>query len=60
MKMSVSPREIAEHLVEELGHTQALETCRHHLGRCDNPETAGIWTNIGQVLETITPAEKRH
>ncbi|NVK17606.1 MAG: hypothetical protein HWE30_02795 [Methylocystaceae bacterium] len=60
MKMSVTPREIAEHLVEELGHQKALETCRHHLGRCYSPETAGIWSNIGQVLETYPLPEHRH
>ena len=60
MKMSVTPREIAEHLVEELGHQKALEECRHHLSRCHDPETAGVWTNIGQHLESYNPAEKRH
>ncbi|MDV7340185.1 hypothetical protein RYZ26_11310 [Terasakiella sp. A23] len=60
MKMSVTPKEIAEHLIDELGHQQAIEAYRHHLSRCRDSETQGIWTNIGQVLESINPAEKRH
>ncbi|WP_156950695.1 hypothetical protein [Terasakiella pusilla] len=57
MRMSVTPQEIAQHLVEELGHQEALEAYRTHLSRCYDPETAGVWTNIGQALESLNPTE---
>jgi len=59
MKMSVSPIEIAEHLISELGPQKALETYRYHLGRCIDEETAGIWTNIGSAIEAINTTDKR-
>lgn len=59
MKMSVTPQEIAEHLVKELGYQQALDASKRHLERCYDPETAGVWTNIGQALQNINPTDKR-
>jgi len=59
MQMSVSPKEIAEHLVDELGHSKAVETYKHHLGRCGSGETENVWNNIGSALESMHPGEKR-
>lgn len=53
MRMSVTPSEIAQHLVKELGHTAAIETFKYHLGRCIDDETAGIWSNIGKALQNM-------
>ena len=51
MRMSVTPSEIAQHLVDEMGHTAAIEAYQYHLGRCIDDETAGIWSNIGKALQ---------
>ncbi len=59
MQMTVSPKEIADHLVSELGHTNAIETCKYHLSRCKEEETASVWTNISHALNNISPGEKR-
>jgi hypothetical protein len=59
MQMSVSPKEIAEHLVSELGHPKAVETYKYHLGRCIESETAQVWNNIGSALESMQPGSKR-
>ncbi len=58
MRMSVSPQEIAQHLVEEHGHAKALEEYRYHLGRCHDDETTGIWENIGNFLQTMAEPPK--
>ena len=59
MQMSVSPKEIAEHLVDELGHSKAIETYKYHLGRCNEIETETVWNNIGSALESLHPGSKR-
>lgn len=61
MKMSVSPQEIAEHLVEELGHQEALQECRYHLDRCrhlPSDRTAKIWQNINMAVQAMPMAEQ--
>jgi len=59
MRMSVTPQEIAQHLVEELGHQEALEAYRTHLSRCYDPETAGVLTAIGRVVASLNPTAAR-
>ena len=59
MRMTVSPKEIADHLVQELGHTKAIEACEYHLSRCKDDETASVWTNIGNALSNLPAADKR-
>lgn len=54
MKMSVSPQEIAEHLVQELGHKQAFETYKHHSSRCKDNQTRTIWDNIGSEISRLS------
>jgi len=61
MKMSVSTQEIAEHLVEELGHQEALQKCRYHLDRCrrlPGDKTANIWQNIDMAVQAMPVAEQ--
>ncbi|WP_135076791.1 hypothetical protein [Terasakiella sp. SH-1] len=58
MKMSVSPKEIAQHLIEEHGHSQAIEKYRYHLNRCQDQETASVWQNIGTALESLKHGEQ--
>lgn len=55
MKMSVSPKEIAEHLVEELGHQKAMEECEKRINRCYDEKTRGIWQHIGTHLQNRYP-----
>ncbi|NVJ90148.1 MAG: hypothetical protein HWE34_00740 [Methylocystaceae bacterium] len=54
MQMSVSPQEIAEHLVQELGHKQAFETFKHHASRCREDETRTIWDKIGSEINRLS------
>ncbi len=54
MQMSVSPLEIAEHLVQELGHKQAFETFKHHANRCKVEETRSIWEKIGSEITRLS------
>ncbi len=60
MRMSVSPKEIAEYLVNEFGHQKAIEECHYHLNRCIDPETSGIWHNVGAALSTMQPAQQHN
>lgn len=55
MRMSVTPQEIAKHLVEEMGHQEAVAAYEYHLSRCIDDETASVWSNIGQALKTMQP-----
>lgn len=59
MQMTVSPKEIAEHLVSELGHKKAIEAYQYHLGRCIDAETTQVWTNIGDAITNMPPGDKR-
>jgi hypothetical protein len=54
MQMSVSPQEIAEHLVQELGHKQALETFKHHSSRCKDDQIRSIWDTIGSEITRLS------
>lgn len=58
MRMSVSPKEIAEYLVNEFGHQKAIEECHYHLNRCVDAETAGVWHNIGAALNGMRPIQR--
>ena len=57
MRMSVSPKEIAEHLIQEFGHAKAMEEYHYHLNRCIDNETASVWQNIGTAIETMKTAQ---
>lgn len=59
MRMTVSPAEIAKHLIDELGHQKASEACKYHLGRCIDDETTSVWVNIGNAVDSMKPGEKR-
>ncbi|SCA57630.1 hypothetical protein MTBPR1_60143 [Candidatus Terasakiella magnetica] len=58
MKMSVSPKEIAEHLIDEYGHSKAVEKYQYHLNRCHDQETTSVWQNIGTAIESMKPLEQ--
>lgn len=59
MQLSVTPHEIAKHMVDELGHHQAMEESRLRKDRCTCNTLSSIWENISSALEELHPGERR-
>ena len=59
MQLTVTPHEIAQHMIEELGHNQAMEETRRRLDTCQSNSLSDIWQNISNALEDLHPGERR-
>ena len=59
MQLTVSPKDIAEHLIREYGHEAARDEFIKRFGNCGDEVVNQIWQQIGDAIEYMTPQIER-
>lgn len=58
MRLSVSPTDIALHLIEEQGYEEAVAQARTEVDKCVCHKARSIWQEIGEALMELEIHEK--